>query len=105
MIWPNKNPVSFFVFNSLKVWNFEAIDTADSVDETGLLEMEPMNELRVGRNVSLSFMSKIHDCGQPFWYAQVRYTQSTYSLVEKLNERGNVNEQQYNLTGWCISFL
>uniref|UniRef100_G1NND7 Cilia and flagella associated protein 44 n=1 Tax=Meleagris gallopavo TaxID=9103 RepID=G1NND7_MELGA len=53
-----------------KVWNFEAIDPADSVDETGLLEMEPMNELRVGKNVSLSFMCKIHDCGQPFWYAQ-----------------------------------
>uniref|UniRef100_A0A803Y6J2 Cilia- and flagella-associated protein 44 n=1 Tax=Meleagris gallopavo TaxID=9103 RepID=A0A803Y6J2_MELGA len=54
----------------IRVWNFEAIDPADSVDETGLLEMEPMNELRVGKNVSLSFMCKIHDCGQPFWYAQ-----------------------------------
>ncbi|XP_065598131.1 cilia- and flagella-associated protein 44 [Cyrtonyx montezumae] len=54
----------------IREWNFEAIDTADSVDETGLLEMEPINELHVGGNVSLSFMSKIHDCGQPFWYAQ-----------------------------------
>ncbi|OXB83351.1 UNVERIFIED_CONTAM: hypothetical protein H355_001788 [Colinus virginianus] len=54
----------------IREWNFEAIDAADSVDETGLLEMEPINELHVGRNVSLSFMSKIHDCGQPFWYAQ-----------------------------------
>uniref|UniRef100_A0A8C3L0B6 Cilia- and flagella-associated protein 44 n=1 Tax=Chrysolophus pictus TaxID=9089 RepID=A0A8C3L0B6_CHRPC len=54
----------------IRVWNFEAVDPADSVDETGLLEMEPMNELRVGKNVSLSFMCKIHDCGQPFWYAQ-----------------------------------
>ncbi|XP_031468919.1 cilia- and flagella-associated protein 44 isoform X1 [Phasianus colchicus] len=54
----------------IRVWNFEAVDPADSVDETGLLEMEPMNELRVGKNVSLSFMCKTHDCGQPFWYAQ-----------------------------------
>ncbi|XP_042665377.1 cilia- and flagella-associated protein 44 isoform X2 [Centrocercus urophasianus] len=54
----------------IRVWNFEAVDPADSVDEKGLLEIEPMNELRVGKNVSLSFMCKIHDCGQPFWYAQ-----------------------------------
>ncbi|KAM6381907.1 LOW QUALITY PROTEIN: cilia- and flagella-associated protein 44 [Alca torda] len=54
----------------IRMWNFEAIDAADSVDDTGLLEVEPMNELHVGRNVSLSFLSKIHDCGQPVWYAQ-----------------------------------
>ncbi|KFQ82177.1 WD repeat-containing protein 52, partial [Phaethon lepturus] len=54
----------------IRVWNVETIDAADSVDDTGLLEVEPMNELHVGRNVSLSFMSKVHDCGQPIWYAQ-----------------------------------
>ncbi|XP_009637348.1 cilia- and flagella-associated protein 44-like [Egretta garzetta] len=54
----------------IRVWNFETIDAADSVDDTGLLEVEPMNELHVGRNVSLNFMSKVHDCGQPVWYAQ-----------------------------------
>ncbi|XP_009981330.1 PREDICTED: WD repeat-containing protein 52, partial [Tauraco erythrolophus] len=54
----------------IRVWNFETIDAADCVDDTGLLEVEPMNELHVGRNVSLSFMSKVHDCGQPVWYAQ-----------------------------------
>ncbi|KAM9277709.1 cilia- and flagella-associated protein 44 [Cariama cristata] len=54
----------------IRVWNFETIDAADAVDDTGLLEVEPMNELHVGRNVSLSFMSKVHDCGQPVWYAQ-----------------------------------
>lgn len=64
----------------MKVWNFETIDTGDSVDDTGLLEVEPMNELRVGRNVSLSFMSKVYDSGQPVWYAQVRYTQVRTSL-------------------------
>ncbi|XP_065532760.1 cilia- and flagella-associated protein 44 isoform X1 [Lathamus discolor] len=54
----------------IRLWNFETIDAADSVDDTGLLEVEPMNELHVGKNVSLSFMSKIHDSGQAFWYAQ-----------------------------------
>nr|XP_021155428.1 cilia- and flagella-associated protein 44 isoform X3 [Columba livia] len=57
----------------IRVWNFEVIDAADSVDDTGLLEVEPMNELQVGKNVSLSFMSKINDSGQPgqpIWYAQ-----------------------------------
>ncbi|XP_035170780.1 cilia- and flagella-associated protein 44 isoform X1 [Oxyura jamaicensis] len=54
----------------IRVWNFETIDAADSVDDTGLLEVEPMNELHVGRNVSLNFMSKVHDSGQPIWYAQ-----------------------------------
>ncbi|XP_014812720.1 PREDICTED: cilia- and flagella-associated protein 44 [Calidris pugnax] len=54
----------------IRMWNFEAIDAADSVDDTGLLEVEPMNELHVGRNVSLSFMAKIHDSGRPVWYAQ-----------------------------------
>ncbi|KAJ7407886.1 cilia- and flagella-associated protein 44 isoform X1 [Pitangus sulphuratus] len=54
----------------IRVWNFEIIDGADSVDETGLLEVEPMNELCVGKNVSLNFMSKVQDQGQTVWYAQ-----------------------------------
>ncbi|XP_017587422.1 PREDICTED: cilia- and flagella-associated protein 44 isoform X1 [Corvus brachyrhynchos] len=54
----------------IRVWNFEVIDTADPVDDTGLVEVEPMSELWVGKNVSLNFMTKIHDHGQPFWYAQ-----------------------------------
>ncbi|NXN01379.1 CFA44 protein, partial [Sylvia borin] len=54
----------------IRMWNFEVVDTADSVDSTGLVEMEPMNELWLGKNVSLNFMTKIRDHGQPFWYAQ-----------------------------------
>ncbi|XP_025949781.2 cilia- and flagella-associated protein 44 isoform X7 [Dromaius novaehollandiae] len=54
----------------VRVWDIETVDAADTVDETGLLEMEPMNELLVGKNVSLSFMAKVHDHGQPIWYAQ-----------------------------------
>ncbi|XP_074839653.1 cilia- and flagella-associated protein 44 [Carettochelys insculpta] len=54
----------------IRVWDFETIDAADSVDDTGLFEMEHMNELLVGKNVNLSSITKIHDLGQPIWYAQ-----------------------------------
>uniref|UniRef100_A0A8D2LTQ5 Cilia- and flagella-associated protein 44 n=1 Tax=Varanus komodoensis TaxID=61221 RepID=A0A8D2LTQ5_VARKO len=54
----------------IRVWDFETIDTADIVDDTGLMEMEQMNELLVGKNVSLSCMVKIHERGEPYWYAQ-----------------------------------
>nr|XP_056714145.1 cilia- and flagella-associated protein 44 [Euleptes europaea] len=54
----------------IRVWDFETIDTADIVDDSGLLEMEHMNELLVGKNVNLNCMVKIHERGEPFWYAQ-----------------------------------
>ncbi|CAM4444167.1 unnamed protein product [Caretta caretta] len=54
----------------IRVWDFETIDAADSVDDTGLLEMDHMNELLVGKNVNLSSIMKIHELGQPIWYAQ-----------------------------------
>ncbi|XP_009865400.1 PREDICTED: WD repeat-containing protein 52, partial [Apaloderma vittatum] len=54
----------------IRMWNSEAIDAADPVDDTELLEVEPMNELCVGKNVSLSWISKVYDGGQPIWYAQ-----------------------------------
>uniref|UniRef100_A0A8D0G0V4 Cilia- and flagella-associated protein 44 n=1 Tax=Sphenodon punctatus TaxID=8508 RepID=A0A8D0G0V4_SPHPU len=56
----------------IRVWDFEKIDTADVVDDSGLVEMEHMNELLVGKNVNLSSMMKIHDHGNPIWYSQVR---------------------------------
>ncbi|XP_077198104.1 cilia- and flagella-associated protein 44 isoform X2 [Paroedura picta] len=54
----------------IRVWDFETVDTADIVDDSGLLEMEHMNELLVGKNVNLNCMVKIHERGEPFWYAQ-----------------------------------
>ncbi|XP_068037168.1 cilia- and flagella-associated protein 44 isoform X3 [Anomalospiza imberbis] len=77
----HKGPVSQLVFDEgdlysvgkdgvIRMWNFEVVDTADPVDDTGLVEMEPMNELWLGKNVSLNFITKIHDQGQPFWFAQ-----------------------------------
>ncbi|XP_060090627.1 cilia- and flagella-associated protein 44 [Heteronotia binoei] len=54
----------------IRVWDFETIDTADITDDSGLLEMEHMNELLVGKNVNLNCMVKIHERGEPFWYTQ-----------------------------------
>ena len=56
-----------------KVWDFEAIDTADSTDESGVFEMDPMNELKVGDGVQLKTIIKSVDPeNEPtIWYAQV----------------------------------
>lgn len=54
------------------MWDFETIDTADVTDDSGMMAMEQMNELLVGKNVHLKCMVKIHERGEPVWYAQVR---------------------------------
>uniref|UniRef100_W5L5L2 Cilia- and flagella-associated protein 44 n=1 Tax=Astyanax mexicanus TaxID=7994 RepID=W5L5L2_ASTMX len=33
---------------AVRTWDFESIDTADSVDDSGLFEIEPMNEMIIG---------------------------------------------------------
>ena len=37
----------------------EAIDSADTTDESDIFELEPMNELRVGTDVQLTCMVKV----------------------------------------------
>ncbi|XP_053161847.1 cilia- and flagella-associated protein 44 isoform X2 [Hemicordylus capensis] len=54
----------------IRVWDFETIDTADVVDDSGMIAMEHMNELLVGKHVNLNSMVKIHERGEPVWYAQ-----------------------------------
>ena len=55
------------------MWDFETIDTADVTDESGIFEMEPMNELKVGSDVALKSIVKSPDEEEPtMWYAQVR---------------------------------
>nr|XP_051674406.1 cilia- and flagella-associated protein 44 [Oryctolagus cuniculus] len=54
----------------IRIWDFETIDTADSIDETGLLEIEPINELQVDKNVNLFSMIKMNETGNNFWLAQ-----------------------------------
>lgn len=53
-------------------WDFESIDTADCNDDSGLFEIEPMNEMVIGRNVSLSSMVKSCLPDSFIWFAQVR---------------------------------
>ncbi|XP_055500679.1 cilia- and flagella-associated protein 44-like [Leucoraja erinacea] len=53
----------------VRVWDFETIDTAESYDEDSIVEMEPMNELTVGRNVNLQSMVKFKDSNL-IWCAQ-----------------------------------
>ncbi|KAL0968428.1 hypothetical protein UPYG_G00266720 [Umbra pygmaea] len=43
---------------AIRGWDVESIDTADCSDDSGMFEMEPMNEMVIGRNVSLSSMVK-----------------------------------------------
>ncbi|XP_011822216.1 PREDICTED: cilia- and flagella-associated protein 44, partial [Mandrillus leucophaeus] len=54
----------------VRIWDFETIDTADTIDETGLLEIEPINELQVDKNVNLFSMIKMSETGNNFWLAQ-----------------------------------
>ncbi|KAK3770719.1 hypothetical protein RRG08_037905 [Elysia crispata] len=60
----------------IRVWDFEAIDTADSTDETGLFHMDPMNELQVGAETGdevhlYTIVKSVDEENEPtIWYAQ-----------------------------------
>ncbi|XP_045142087.1 cilia- and flagella-associated protein 44 [Echinops telfairi] len=54
----------------IRIWDFETIDTADAIDDTALMELEPINELPVGKHVKLFSMIKMDDPGNNFWLAQ-----------------------------------
>ncbi|XP_004675512.1 PREDICTED: cilia- and flagella-associated protein 44 [Condylura cristata] len=54
----------------IRIWDFETIDTADTIDDTGLHEIEPINELQVDKNVQLFSMIKMNEAGNNFWLAQ-----------------------------------
>ncbi|XP_072821342.1 cilia- and flagella-associated protein 44 isoform X1 [Vicugna pacos] len=54
----------------VRIWDLETIDTADTTDETGLLEIEPINELQVDKSVKLFSMIKMNETGNNFWLAQ-----------------------------------
>ncbi|XP_074070622.1 cilia- and flagella-associated protein 44 [Macrotis lagotis] len=54
----------------IRIWDFETIDTADAIDESEMIEMEPINELIVGRNVKLYSMVKFFKPGSSVWFAQ-----------------------------------
>ncbi|XP_062376877.1 cilia- and flagella-associated protein 44 [Sardina pilchardus] len=54
----------------VRSWDFESIDQADCTDDSGQVELEPMNELVVGRNVILVSMVKSTCPDPPIWFAQ-----------------------------------
>ena len=65
------------------MWDFESVDTADVADESGLFEMEPMNELKVGTDVNLKSIIKSVDTENEvtYWFAQVRLFQSYIQIM------------------------
>jgi WD40 repeat protein len=54
----------------VRVWDFETIDTSEPSEEGVKLEIEPINELKVGTNVSLRTMVKDLAEDSTIWYAQ-----------------------------------
>ncbi|CAH8582329.1 unnamed protein product [Schistosoma rodhaini] len=54
----------------IRTWDFETIDTAESSEEGGIYELEPMNELRVGLKANLMHIVKIPLPDSTMWYAQ-----------------------------------
>ncbi|XP_035267854.1 cilia- and flagella-associated protein 44 [Anguilla anguilla] len=55
---------------AVRTWDVECIDAADSPDDSGLFEMEPMNELLIGRTVCLTSMVKSSLPDSFIWFAQ-----------------------------------
>jgi cilia- and flagella-associated protein 44 len=54
----------------IRVWDFETIDTSEPSEEGMKLEMEPLNELIVGKDVSLSSIVKDFTEESTIWYGQ-----------------------------------
>ncbi|KAF5894355.1 cilia- and flagella-associated protein 44 [Clarias magur] len=56
---------------AVRCWDFESVDAADCMDDSGLFELEPINELIIGRNVSLSSMVRSPAApDSTVWFAQ-----------------------------------
>lgn len=54
----------------IRVWDFETIDTSEPAEEGVKLEIEPLNELKVGPNVSINSMVKDIADESTIWFAQ-----------------------------------
>lgn len=55
----------------IRVWDFETIDTAEAIDEGSKMEMEPLNELRVGTESKLMGITHGVVDDMSLWFAQV----------------------------------
>lgn len=56
----------------IRVWDFETIDTAEATDEGSKMEMEPLNELRVGTDSRLLGITRGIADDMSLWFAQVK---------------------------------
>ena len=67
-----KSTIFIFILIILRVWDFEAIDTADATDDSGKFEMDPMNEMTVGKDVQLySIVKSVDEENEPtIWYVK-----------------------------------
>jgi hypothetical protein len=55
----------------IRVWDFETIDTAEATDEGSKMEMEPLNELRVGTESKLMGITHGVVDDMSLWFGQV----------------------------------
>ncbi|CAF0758116.1 unnamed protein product [Rotaria sordida] len=54
----------------IRIWDFETIDTAEAIDEGSKMEMEPLNELRVGTDSKLMGIKHGVVDDMSLWFAQ-----------------------------------
>ncbi|VDP90136.1 unnamed protein product [Echinostoma caproni] len=54
----------------IRTWDFETVDTAECLEEGGIYELEPMNELQVSPTAKLMYIVKVHEADCTMWYAQ-----------------------------------
>lgn len=57
-----------------QTWDFESIQSANSLEDNNRFEIEPMNELVVGHNVCLCSVVKGPQPDSFIWFAQVSGT-------------------------------
>ncbi|XP_061603571.1 LOW QUALITY PROTEIN: cilia- and flagella-associated protein 44-like [Phyllopteryx taeniolatus] len=62
--------MTFGADGMIRGWDFETIDAADSSSENSRFEMEPMNEMVVGRHVCLFSIVKSSQPDSTIWFAQ-----------------------------------
>lgn len=56
----------------LQIWDLDSINFADVTSDNSKSEMEPLNEMQLGHNVSLTSVVKSPQPDSFVWFAQVR---------------------------------
>lgn len=55
-----------------QIWDLDSINFADVTSDNSKSEMEPLNEMQLGHNVSLASVVKSPQPNSFVWFAQVR---------------------------------